>query len=154
MTKKHLRLIVDPDTGKQFYRKSLGEATKNHKTDDEDLKSGGLIVFEENFCGFNPGLFVMRFLGKLNPHEDLLFTRPQRPSKAFNLHENRPIWYEKNKVGVNQISKMMPNLSEILRLPKITNGNCRPTAIRLLKRGGVSDREIVTVSGIYFYNKL
>jgi hypothetical protein len=38
-------------------------------------------------------------------------------------------------------------LSEALGLPRLTNGQIRPTTIRTLKRNGAEDREIMTISG-------
>ena len=50
MTKDHLRLIKDPDSGIQFYKLNvnIGVLTKQHREDSEDLRAGGDILFEEN----------------------------------------------------------------------------------------------------------
>ena len=54
---------------------------------------------------------------------------------------------EKSKVGVHTVAAMMPTLTKIFDLKRFTNNSIRPTAIRSMKRGGASDREITTVSG-------
>ena len=56
-----------PHVGK-FYKKIVGEATKNHKADSEDLEAGGIIPFKENEFGFNSGLFMQDYIAKLNPN--------------------------------------------------------------------------------------
>ena len=36
-----------------FYRKKRGEMTKNHRTDDEDIRNAGLIPFHEDEQGLH-----------------------------------------------------------------------------------------------------
>ena len=42
---------------------------------------------------------------------------------------------------------MLPTLSQIDNMKRFTNKSSRPTAIRYMKRGGATDRDITTVSG-------
>ena len=53
----------------------------------------------------------------------------------------------KSKVGINTVRDMMPTLSKMFGPKRFTNNSIRATAIRSMKRGGASDREITTVSG-------
>ena len=54
---------------------------------------------------------------------------------------------DKPKCGIHTVAAMMPTLTRIFDLKRFTNNSIRPTAIRSMKRGGASDREIATVSG-------
>ena len=65
-----------------YYMKAMGEQTKNHKTDSEDLSNAGIIPCVENSYGTNPGLVLDIYLSHLNPNCEFLFQRPQRPSKG------------------------------------------------------------------------
>ena len=42
---------------------------------------------------------------------------------------------------------MLPDLTAALELPRLTNGSIRASAIRAMKRFGIDDREVCTVSG-------
>ena len=55
--------------------------------------------------------------------------------------------YEAHKVGVNLIKNMLPDLTETLDLPRLTNGSIRTSAIRAMKRSGFEDREVMKISG-------
>jgi hypothetical protein len=88
-----------------------------------------------------------RFLSKLNPKCEHFMQRPQRKSKNFNLVTNPDCWYENDKVGENFVSKMLAQLSEAAEVPRMTNGQVRPTSVCLMVRAGIEDREICTVTG-------
>ena len=49
---------------------------------------------------------------------------------------------------------MLPTLTKVLDLERMTNNSTRPTSIRYMKRGGNTDREIITVSGHRTTNSL
>ena len=42
---------------------------------------------------------------------------------------------------------MLPTLCDALGLDRLTNCSIRPTAIRNMKRAGIEDREVATISG-------
>ena len=48
----------------------------------------GQIPFATNKLGFNPGVFMERYLSKLNRNQDLLFQVP------LKMTQNEPIWYK------------------------------------------------------------
>ena len=48
---EHFASFEDED-GK-YWKKVLGETSKNHRLDSEDLRKGGLIIYEPN--AYNPG---------------------------------------------------------------------------------------------------
>ena len=61
LTKDHVKVLTDEDTGERYIKKVLGEESKNHKHDSEDMENGGIILFEENDVSFNPRLFFHCF---------------------------------------------------------------------------------------------
>ena len=163
LKKEHFKICAED--GQKFFKKTVGELSKNHRygltnifkmsklvliffrSDDEDLTFGGIIPFEENDFGLNPGVYLEKYLERLHPECDFLFQRPKRPSKKFKLEDNPTVWYEPSKVGLNLVANFLPTLCEALGLKRCTNNQIRPTAIRYIKRGGFSDREIMTISG-------
>ena len=72
-----LEVFEHPKAGR-FWRKVVGEASKNHKSDSEDLRGGGIILFMKNRFGFNPGQFLQDYIVKLDPKCPFLFPRPLR----------------------------------------------------------------------------
>ena len=79
---------------------------------------------------------------------DVFFAHPMRPSKKFKIHKNeQKICYEKQKVGKSYVALMLPKLSEALGVERITNAQLRTTSIRKMKRGKVSDRDLMSLTG-------
>ena len=98
--------------------------------------------------GFNPGEFYEQYLAHCNPNVGELFTRPQRPCKKFDIHSNEVIcYYERKKIGADTVGGIVPELSKILGIPRITNAQVRPTSIRRMKRAGIEDRVIMELTG-------
>ena len=91
LKKTHFELLND-DEGNYYYKKVVGEASKNHKDDNEDLEEGGLIPFEPTSEGLSPGQFFKDWISKLNPDNPYLFQRPRRLSSKFSLKDNPEIW--------------------------------------------------------------
>jgi hypothetical protein len=134
-------LKVTDDNGFQYWSKVKGRISKNHQTDTENLEIGGIIPFVTNEAGLNPGRFLELYIGSLSPYNIQLFQRPRRPAKKFSLHDPKTTtYYEKSKVGINVVGKMMPKLSVAVGVPRFTNNTIRPSAIRRLKRAGYEDR--------------
>lgn len=83
------------------------------------------------------------FLTKLNPECDALFQYPKR-----NWRPSDQVWYENRPLGVNKLSTMMKEISKDASLSRIyTNHFVRATAITLWANAGISDREIMAISG-------
>ena len=82
----------DENTQKFRYEKARGEASKNHHTDSEDLSNSGIILFDTDEFGYNPGELMEFYLGKLHPANPALFQRPRIVSKKFNLHAASSTW--------------------------------------------------------------
>ena len=135
------------ENGPKYFTKVLGEVSKNHQMDSEDMENGGAILFEENHVGFNARLYFQCFMDKLHPESQYLFSHAQGKKKGFNLKSNPDVWFTKNKMGINQIREALPTLCKALGLERYTNQQMRPTGVRLMKRGGAEDRDVVKVTG-------
>ena len=130
----------------KYWKKAVGEATKNHRTDSEDLRTGSFMLHEENKWGFNPGDYYQLFLTKLESKAPYLFGQPLRPKKAFKIEENPATWFDQWKIGKTTVGAAMPTFSEAAGLSRITNHQLRASAINALIDAGVQDRELCTVS--------
>jgi hypothetical protein len=87
-------------TGFHFYQKVLGESSKNHQDDKENLEKSGIIPFYQDEQGFNPGRLLEVFLKRLHPENAFLFQRPVVVSPKFKICQD--IWYTKAKIGKNK----------------------------------------------------
>ena len=143
-TKKH-----DQDLKMDYYVKALGEESKNHHHDSENLLNAGIIPCVVNSYGTNPGLVLDLYISHLNPSCEFMFQRPQRQSKTFKLDEpDTKVLYEATKVGINHVGKMLPQLCKLLEIETTYTNHCvRSTGIMLLKEGGYSDRDIIKLTG-------
>ena len=116
-------------------------------TKEKPKERGGQIPYLD-IDGFNAGEFFEDFLNCLNPDTDLLFTRPQRTAAWFRINSPKiNCYFETGKVGSTHVGKIMPTLSSILGIPRITNNQVRPTSIRKMKRAGFEDRIIMELTG-------
>lgn len=106
LTKDHVAKLTDEDTGMDFFKKVLGESSKNHRNDSENVKDGGYILCEKNAFNFNPGEFFNLFLSKGNNDTNYLFSQPIRVCKSFKLRSNPDVWFAKQKIGKNQAEKV------------------------------------------------
>ena len=120
------------------------EATENHQGGVSDLES-----FEKNARMYKTnsktdvytGLDF--FLSKLNPECESLFQYPKRNCKPCDN-----VWYENRPLGVNKLSTMMKDISSAAGLSRIyTNHSVRATAITLWANAGLTNREIMAISG-------
>jgi len=83
------------------------------------------------------------FLTKLNPECDALFQYPKR-----NWRTSDQVWYENRPLCVNKLSTTMKEISKKAGLSRIyTNHSVRATAITLWANAGLSDRDIMAISG-------
>ena len=83
------------------------------------------------------------FLTKLNPECDALFQYPKR-----NWRPSDQVWYENRPLGVNKLPTTMKEISKKASLSRIyTSHPVRATDITLWANVGLSDREIMAISG-------
>ena len=76
----------DENTQRFRFEKTKGEASKNHQNDSEDISNSGIILFDTDEYGYNPGELMEFYLSKLHPKNPALFPRQRMISKRFNLH--------------------------------------------------------------------
>ena len=82
-------------------------------------------------------------LSKLHPECEALFQYPKR-----NWRQTDKIWYENWPLGVNELSAMMKEISSAANLSRVyTNHSVRATAITLWANAGLTNREIMAISG-------
>ena len=127
----------------------MGESSKNHKTDSENLKKSGVITFFTDENGFNPGKFLQLYLETTNAKCDRLFQRPQREAKWFNIHDFAiDVFFENKPMGKNMIGEMLKKLCDAAGTSeKFTNHCVRATGITNLVDLGYQDRAITNLSG-------
>ena len=83
------------------------------------------------------------FLSKLNPECAALFQYPKR-----NWKPSDKVWCENRPLGVNKLSTMMKDISSAAGLSHIyTNHSVRATVITLWANAGLTNREIMAISG-------
>ena len=130
--------------GDHFVSMTHDESTKNHPGGVSDVES-----FEKNARMYKTssktdgytGLEV--FLSKLHPECEALFQYPKR-----NWRQTDKIWYENRPLGVNKLSAMMKEISSAANLSRVyTNHSVRATAITLWANAGLTNREIMAISG-------
>ena len=112
MTKGHFAKQYDEENGWHYSQIKL-QRSKNQQKTKQNLDEGGVIPFESNEYGLNPGRFIELFLTKLNPFNKSFFQRP-REGKKFKkeIHMEIPgqVYYENKKVGHSYVGKMMPKV--------------------------------------------
>jgi len=120
------------------------EATKNHPGGTVDIQSfekfGRMYETDTPTDGYKS---LNKYLAKLHPDNESLFQYPKRNYKAGDL-----VWYENRPLGVNKLSTMMKEISLAGNLSKIyTNHSIRSTAITVWSNAGLSNRQIMAISG-------
>ena len=139
MKKDTFRVEFGPD-GKKRVVKNKGELTKNHRKPNDRKKQQAVMPATGKVdC---PVAAFELYISKLHPEMDRLWVRPLsafRPDDA--------VWYTKQPIGKNTLSKFMPKLSENCNLSMIyTNHSIRATGITKLAERGVSDVDICSIS--------
>jgi hypothetical protein len=114
--------------------------TKNHRGQDFCQSTNALIMETKNVdC---PVKIITTYLSHLHPKNEFLWQRP-----LSQYRDDEPIWFCNQKIGVNTVGQMMPNISSLLGLSKrYTNHSIRATAITILGQS-YQDTEIQAVSG-------
>lgn len=130
--------------GDHFVSMAHDEATKNHQGGFSDVesfeKNARMYKTSSKTDGYTALIF---FLSKLNPECEALFQYPKR-----NWAPSDNVWYENRLLGVNRLSTMMKDISSAAGLSRIyTNHSVRETAITLWANAGLTNREIMVISG-------
>ena len=88
----------------------------------------------------------MKFmLAKLNPNCDRVF---QRPRPTYRNIAKDPVWYTVQALGKNSLASVMKNISQQAGCSKVnTNHSIRATTVTTFHTAGVSNRQIMAVTG-------
>ena len=142
--KKSSFVFSEDAKGVYFVSMAHDEATKNHQGGISDVES-----FEKNArmyktSGKTDGYTALDFfLSKLNPECVALFQYPKR-----NWKPSDKVWYENRPLGVNKLSTRMKDISSAAGLSRIyTKHSVRATTITLWANAGLTNREIMAISG-------
>ena len=113
------------------------------------LAKSGIIPFNTDEFGFNPGEFLSHYLELTNTEQSRLFQRPQRAAKWFNIHDfGISVLYENKPMGKNVVGEMLRKLCKAAGVPTNWTNHClRTTGITNLKSMGIEDRAITNLSG-------
>ena len=130
--------------GGLFATMSPDETTKNHPGGVSDVescaKNGCVYKTNSPIDGYSA---LELFLSKLNPEREALFQYPKR-----NWRPSDKIGYENRPLGINKLSTMMKDISSAAGLSRIyTNHSIRATAMTLWSTAGLTNREIMAISG-------
>ena len=116
----------------------------------EDITCSGLIPFNADDYGFDPGRLLELYMDKLHPENEHLFQKALLINRKFSLHDpssTRKPWFSNQNIGKNRIGKLLPTLCETVGLPVLQNHSIRATGIRAMKRAKFEDREVAMLSG-------
>ena len=141
MQKDHFETKFNTETEEWFVIKKKDELTKNHR-DMENMVSG--IMPENKTDPLCPVKSFREYLSHLNPDCKMMW---QYPLERLDP-KNPQIWYSKQYMGRNPLSKFMSEVSKECGLSqKYTNHSIRVTGCTVLTRCRFSNSEIVSVSG-------
>ena len=142
MRKNDFELSFDQKKETWFVRKIRDELMKNHR-DREQIISG--IMPENRDDPLCPVSSFKKYVEHLNPRNEYLW---QKPLENGHLKNNENVWYSRQHLGCNTLSKFMSNVSEFCNLSRIyTNHSIRATGITVLTRLNYTTSQIMSVSG-------
>jgi site-specific recombinase XerD len=130
-------LVKRDQSGFEYVTLSFNEYDKNHKVEHED-KQQLMFASDDEMC---PVRSFRKYVNVLNPNLDRFWQRPKKQGKGV-------IWYENAPVGKNKLAKMLSRMSEKAELSEIyTNHSLKATAATVLKEAGVTNKDIIAVTG-------
>jgi hypothetical protein len=143
MTKSTFVLQKD-DQRREYVQQRLSELDKNHREDSKpDDCVGEGRMYSKPGSALCPVLSYKLYLSKLHPDLDALW---QRPLDSFESES--PVWYYRQKIGVNTLAKFMSNLSTLASLSvSYSNHSIRATSITVMDDAGIEARHIMRISG-------
>jgi hypothetical protein len=138
--KKEDVLILKNNEGKQ-YLKLRDFQTKNHQGLSVGPSTEAILMeTRDSNC---PVAMFQLYVSKLHTVNPFLW---QKPKVSFT--EAELSWYTNKKIGINNVSKFMSQISNYLKLSKIYTNHCiRATAITVLGKNAFQDTEIAAFSG-------
>ena len=132
-------------SGAPYVTMAHDEKTKNHQGGVQDEESFEKYARMYKSDSPTDGYSCLQlYLQKLNPNCEALFQYPKR--NWCGVSES--CWYENRPLGVNKLSCMMKDRSAAAKLSKIYTNHCvRASAITLWSQAGLSNRQIMAISG-------
>lgn len=104
-------------TGRRCIRYTKDELTKNHRENDVEKSSEGLII--ETNTSKCPVAIFEQYLKRLNPENQFLW---QRCRASFLIEDD--VWYVNQKIGINKIKKFMHDISQFCGLSQLFTNHC------------------------------
>ncbi|XP_020915719.1 uncharacterized protein LOC110253182 [Exaiptasia diaphana] len=144
LTKSSFTFETDPNNSRRFVTMTHDEASKNHPGGVVDIRSYEKLARMYETPSITDGYTALKtYLSKLNPSCDALYQYPKR-----NWQPNDHVWFENRPLGVNKLANMMKDISREANLSRTyTNHSVRSTAITLWAEAGLTDRQIMAISG-------
>ena len=144
LTKSSFSFQTDVNSSRSFVTMTHDELTKNHPGGIVDIRSYEKLARMYETSSPTDGYKALKtYLSKLNPKCDALFQYPKR-----NWQPNDTVWYENRPLGVNKLANLMKEISKEAKLSRIYTNHCvRSTAITLWSEEGLSNRQIMAISG-------
>lgn len=135
------------DTGKEYARMNVDEATKNHPGGIQDVQSSqkeGRMYSTSSDINLDGLACLKKYIAKRNPKCSAFFQFPKRN----HVDETDEVWFENRALGINKLGSMMKEISEAAHLSKkYTNHSVRATAITLWSDAQIPSRHIMNISG-------
>ncbi|XP_063405987.1 uncharacterized protein LOC134689951 [Mytilus trossulus] len=135
--------INQDDRGFKYIEMVVSETTKNHRGglgDDNFEKSPRIYATYKQGC---PVESFELYMDKRNPKSECFFQLPRIKFLAFDT-----TWYTSRPYGERMLNEMMKSISKDAGLTKVYTNHCvRATTINVLAHSGVSDREIMKITG-------
>ncbi|CAG2211426.1 KCTD1_15 [Mytilus edulis] len=135
--------INQDDRGFKYIEMVVSETTKNHRGglgDDNFEKSPRVYATYKQGCPVESFEFYM---DKRNPKSDCFFQLPR-----IKILDSDNTWYTSRPYGIRMLNDMMKSISKDAGLSKVYTNHCvRATTINVLAHSGVSDREIMKITG-------
>lgn len=141
-TTKSFEVLKD-DRGHEYCQIAHSETTKNHKggLDDDDFETRPRM-YSTNKADC-PVKALKLYLRKRNPASDHFFQQGRA-----KIAVDDEMWYTSRPVGERTLNEMMKNISKDAELIKLYTNHCvRATTVSVLAHAGVSNREIMKVTG-------
>ena len=126
----------------------IGDFTKNHREDSEDIRNQGLILDHENIC--NQYRIIELFMKLLNPKLDRLWQMPKLQTLAKILHNfDVQVLFDARPLGKMRAYNCLQSISDYCGIKHYTGHCVRATGITLLCRAGYDQNTISKLTGMY-----
>ena len=109
--------------------------------DEKDKKGyfskqpSGIIPFQENKFGCNPGQTFELYLSLLNPASDSILQLPKKPSKRFDVQSpHTTVMYDQATVGKDKVTQLLPEICSAIEIESFSSVSVRKTGAKYLEK--------------------